>query len=135
LQQAVDPAARRVQTRAQVVALVRHGRELRRQQRVGALQLLVSKKQALDPVCKFLDRGHDAPARGVSWRIVGVAFAPTALLRINALVPVKVFMPSQLNGKRAPDRSNDLPGQTALPPQRYGGRRGPPARQRRRSHH
>jgi len=25
----------------------------------------VSKKQALDPVCKFLDRGHDAPARGV----------------------------------------------------------------------
>jgi len=30
------------------------------------LQLLVSKKQALDPVCKFLDRGHDAPARGGS---------------------------------------------------------------------
>ncbi len=36
-------------------------------------------------------------------------------------------MPSQLNGKRAPDGSKDLSGQTALPPQRYGGRRGLPA--------
>ena len=43
---------------------LRHGGELRRQQRVGALQLLVPQKQALDPVGEFLDRGHDAPAKG-----------------------------------------------------------------------
>ena len=51
------------------MSAIRDGGKLRREQRVGALQLLVSKKQALDPVCKFLDRGHDAPARGVRPRL------------------------------------------------------------------
>ena len=60
----VDAAARGVETRTEVVALVRDRRQLLPQQRVGALDLLVPQQQALHPVGEFFDLGHGAPAKG-----------------------------------------------------------------------
>jgi hypothetical protein len=64
IEEHVDAAARRVEPRAQVVALVRRGGQLLAQQGIGALHFFMPQQQALDPVGEFFDLGHGAPAKG-----------------------------------------------------------------------
>ena len=122
LEQHVDPAARGVQARAQVVAFGGDRGELRRA--ASALVRCSSScrsKQALDPVGEFLDRGHGAPAAGEVANC-RVGLPAHALLRI-AIVGAREGVHA-VTVKREAGTWCARAAQTALPPQRYGGRSG-----------
>ena len=89
--------------------------QLLAEQRVGALQFVMPQQQALDSVGEFFDLRHGAPA-GEGWRIVGGAAPGCLECRVGARDGVHA---AQLNGKQGRRRR---PAESALPPQRYGGR-------------
>src|SRR6476661_8493813 len=93
-EQRVDPRARRGEPRLERVALLREGLDLLRQQRVGALQLLVTHEQPLDAFGNLVDLGGG----GHRVAIVGLAF-PVAP-KITTLVLAVWFACRSSTGSR-----------------------------------